>query len=424
MDELYLRISIKILEMSISSLEPLLTMWEEFVVLGLVVEFVALSRDWWHERYDFLRGTIHTPEHPGYSKLFWGLLGTALIAVGVGEEVSLHIRSQKMEVEMRDTSNALVRKVTKEAGDAKKSADKAVDDANRAHEEAKGAHQEADAARKDAGKASGQLAQLRTDTHNLEAEASKTKSDLIDFAVCNSPRVIRPWEIGHGGRISWGASLPTKDGKLGKSYVDPLTPMAGQTVFIEYVPDAEARRAALSIAITLHDAKWNVQKPLKTVDWLEDGVSVQPSAPLPSPPNGQIPNPSAYEQAADAADKLLDFLHSYNWQARIGFPTDAQGKPIRDPKILPAGAIRVQVGLYPATIYVSPPGQEEFKARSDEYNREWERAKAELKRKREMQLSKLSPEVRKREEQGMKEWEAETKNIMTSGPCQILNWPF
>jgi hypothetical protein len=87
--------------------------------------------------------------------------------------------------------------------------------------------------------------------------------------------------------------------------------------FIEVAPDAEARRAALNIAIqTLVDAQWNVQKPLSLVDGLADGVSVQPSVPtFTGPAKGEIPNMSPYWHASDVAEKLLDFLHSYNWQS-------------------------------------------------------------------------------------------------------------
>jgi len=131
--------------------------------------------------------------------------------------------------------------------------------------------------------------------------------------------------------------------------------MSGQLVFIEVVPnDAEARRAALNIARTLKDAKWNLQKPSFSEERIEDGVSVQPSHSRRPGINGQSPDMTLSWKADERAEVLLDFLHSYNWQASRGFPLDAQNKLIRDPKILAEGAIRIQVGLYPPVIYVSP----------------------------------------------------------------------
>jgi hypothetical protein len=123
MDELNLLISLKILEMSMSSLDPLLTMCEELVVLGLFVEVVAVVRDWRHELCNFWRGAIRSPENPGFSKLFWGLLGTILIALGVAGEVSVHVKSEKIEVEMRNTSDILVAVID---GKAKVATDRAL----------------------------------------------------------------------------------------------------------------------------------------------------------------------------------------------------------------------------------------------------------------------------------------------------------
>jgi hypothetical protein len=101
--------------------------------------------------------------------------------------------------------------------------------------------------------------------------------------------------------------------------------------------------------------------------------------------------------------------------------TDSRGKIIRDEKILPAGSIRIQVGLYPPTVYVSPPGQKEFTSRTEEMRREREKAMAESKRKREERYAELPPETRKRLQQVDEEWEAKTKSATSNSPCQVLN---
>jgi len=274
-----------------------------------------------------------------------------------------------------------------------------------------------------------ELAQVTTDVGNTRTaadkaagaaeraskSADKAKSDLINLAVCNAPRVISNWWIG---------------GKPGQSYVDPLTPMAGQIVLIEFVPDAEARRAALNIARALVDAKWKLQTPIRPVDWLADGVSVQPSAPPPPSKNGETPNLDSWGRANDVAGKLLDFLHSYNWEARREYPTDAQGKLMRDPKILPDGAIRIRVGLYPAAVYITPSRQQHETERwLEEQRRKQEKFEAEMKRRWEDGLKAFPPERRARLEQAheeweirnKKEWEKRRKTEMSNGPCQVLN---
>lgn len=342
------------------------------------------------------------------------LLGWLLVVSGVAGEVIAERLVSRADATLQAFNDILLSDAIKKAGDAKNSAEGAASAAQRAKDEsakavssasnalnlARDARGEADSVHKEIGKASGQLAQL-------EAEANKTKSDLINLALCSSPRVINNWSMA--------------DETHTQSYFDPLRPMAGQVVFIEVVQDAEARRAAFNIARTLADAQWNVQRPLRLVDGLADGVSVQPSVPtLTGLAIGEVPNMSPHWHAIDVTEKLVDFLHSYNWQALPGLPTDPQGKLIRDEKILPAGAIRIQVGLYPPAVYVSPPGQKEFTARVEEFRRKQENVIAEAKRRREEQLATLAPEDRKRTQQLYEEWDARIERDRNSGPCQVL----
>jgi len=330
------------------------------------------------------------------------LLGWCLVVLGVAGEVVAERFTSLADGNLQTFNDILLSDAIKKAGDAKASAIGAADASQRARGEAENAksaalnatelgeiaHREADSVHQEVSKAADQLMQLK-------GEAEKTKTDLINLAVCNAPRVINSWSIG----------LPAA-----KSYVDSLRPMAGQRVFIEFVPDAEARRAAIGIAQALFDAHWNVEIPLRSVEGLPDGVSVQPSW------SAGIPM-----HAIDAADKLLDFLHSFNWQAGRGFPTDPQGKLIRDEKVLPAEAIRIQVGLYPAVVYVNPPGQKEFTSRMEELKKEREKTDAESKRKRKEYLATLPLELRTRLEQADEEWETKIKSETSNGPCQVLN---
>jgi hypothetical protein len=307
--------------------------------------------------------------------------------------------------ELRSKSDQLLALVTQQAGNAAVSAKTAHDEADTALGSASSALSTAQDARQETTRLQTENTELVTNLSTtkaqleaVDAKRAELEKSLINLAVCNAPRVISPWSLRSG-------NVETK------SYVDPLRTMAGQMVFIEVVPDEEARRAALNIAGALADAQWNVQKPMKLIDGLADGVSVQPS--VPTFTGSEIPNVSPHWHASDAAEKLLNFLHSYNWQAARGWATDAQGKMI-DEKALPAGAIRIQIGLYPPAVYVSPPGEKEFTSRM-------EKARAESKRKREEQWATLPPEVRQRLEQAAAEMEAKAKSETSNGPCQVLN---
>jgi len=366
------------------------------VLIGVIGESVADLTSWikderFKKRLEKVSALI----------LILGLTGD-LVSICIGQrELAAIIKEAGDAKTSAEQAAAAASAATSSAQEAKGEAEKAKTAASGATTLARAANREADSVHREIGKASAQLTQL-------EAEAQKIKSDLINLAICNAPRVISHWFL---------MGAPGS-----KSYVDSLRPMAGQIVFIEVVPEAEARRAALNIAETLVDAQWNVQTPLRFVDGLADGVSVQPSVPtLTGPLKGGIPNMSPHWHASEVAEKLLDFLHSYNWQAVRGWPTDPQGKLIRDEKVLPAGAIRIQVGLYPAAVYVSPPGQKELTSRMEEMKREREKAMAEAKRKREEQLATLPPETRKRLQKADEEWETKMKSETSNSPCQVLN---
>ena len=236
----------------------------------------------------------------------------------------------------------------------------------------------------------------------------KLEAQLINVEVCNAPRVIP----------SWSAN--------GKTSVDPLKPLAGAVVFIEFVADNEARRAAWNIAGTLVAAKWDV-RPLKVVNELKDGVDVQPYQG--SHQGSMRADIGEVWKADDIADVLVDFLHSYNWQVQRGWPTDSMGKMIRDDKVLPPGSIRIQVGLYPAVIYIPPPGATELSVALAKSREETEKAEEESRRRMEEQIRRsfdsLPPDQRKIAEQRAKEFEENRKKLMSryTNPCRsFLTW--
>jgi hypothetical protein len=149
--------------------------------------------------------------------------------------------------------------------------------------------------------------------------------------------------------------------------------------------------------------RWKLQGPPITVDGLQDGVSVQP---FPLSLNNN--NFGQRWRTDDVADALVDFLHSYNWTASKGWAPNR-------PDSIPAGAVRIQVGMYPATSYISPPGfadinrvisknESDRKARQKEADRKY--------------LENFPPNSRKEEERPLQEdRKAEARY---SNPCQPL----
>jgi len=419
-DESALRSALANLDACNASLHWWFGFWTVLVAVGVLLEAVFVVWEYRDELHDFGRGLIHAPERPKRVLFVLGLLGTGLVAAGVSGEFWKESQIATVETCIRKGNDGLFLLLSKVAGDAATSATIAHVEAKAAMDVAGKAQQRAGAVEKQTEELNRNLQDSKTQLQAVDAKRAELEKSLINMAVCNAPRVITKWSLLNSGTVVVGeASL----GTASKSYVDLLRPMAGQIVFIELVPfDAEARRAALSIKRTLDDAQWKVQIPLKFVDGLADGVSVQPSETAHH--TGLANGETAYWKARGVAEKLVKFLHSYNWQAKQEWPLDPQGNMIDDEKVLPAGAIRIQVGLYPAVVYVSPPGQKELTSRMEEQKEYQDKADAELKRKRKEELAALAPELRKKLEQYDAEWDARIKNEMSNNPCQTLNTPF
>ena len=344
------------------------------------------------------------------------VLSVVLVVAGVVGELLVGVVSYNKDGLLRSKNTERIELVRQQANEATLQAGNARDSAVQAQGAASIAGRASREAKQDAREvkgglqsAVGELTTLKSDSKDLSYKADKIKTDLLNLAICNSPRVIPNWMTG------------------GKSTADPLRTLSGQKIVIEFIPDAEARRAALNLASVLLDAKWDVQIPLGVVDELRDGVSVQPSMAGTDPVNGQLPNLAPYWHATDVAERLVIFLHSYNWQAERGWPSAAPGKLLRDPSVLPAGAVRVQIGLYPPVTYVSPPGQHELTAWMEQFNRERLKFEVEAKRKREEQqsqyLSQLPPEVRQRviAQEAEMQARSEASTAAYTQPCQVLN---
>src|ERR1039458_1870520 len=423
-----LKISISALDSAINSLNRWSAFWERllpfftaWVVIGVAAEIWLIVWEHNDEMDAWRRGIVRPPDRPSRRKLWLGIGATALVVFGVFGELAVglvitHINGElrTKNTELRSDSDQLLALVTEVAGDAVVSAHNAATDASDAKKKSDAANQTAGEAQKKADVVTGkaeeldrQLASTKTQVDAVEAKRAELEKSLINMAVCSAPRVISNWMTD------------------GKTYSDPLFPMAGQKVFIEFVPDPETRRAALNLAGTLSNAKWDVQ-PLRVVDGLEDGVSVQPSMAGTEPlqnvtPQGSSAHMKAWDmktKASDVADKLVDFLHSYNWQAMRGWPLDAQYKMIHDPSVLPAGAIRIQIGLYPAVTFVSPPGEKDIA----DAIAQAEKDRQELADKEEKRLEKMFQDVPSMQaalEHRKAERRAEDERI--SGPCQPLS---
>jgi len=317
---------------SLSGLNGWLVWMTAVVVLGLFIEYVPELKDEWEKFQKAGAWKSLTTRHSEARKPLAILLGAVLVIGGVAGEMVFEALSFHKEGQLEQAHSDLDEYLRKKSESAETSASGAVTDFNEANKQL-------GALTSTIGTLNGQL-DLETNQVNAaksqlsaaEATEKEEQQALINMSTCLTPRVIPQWKVING----WTE----------RSLVDPLKPLAGTNVVIEYVPDFETRRAAFSILNVLQSAGWKVTS-ISAGTTLLDGVYIEPHR-LSSPTDsGGVPDGS---KAEDAADSLVAFLRSFNWQADKVSPSP--------PPSIPFGSLKVLVGLYPPVVSIRAPGMQ------------------------------------------------------------------
>lgn len=392
------------------------------VLVGVIGEEVAELK--------FLKGEKRERTKEAIKRFAIGVLVLGL----AGDLVGVVMGQAEMAALIKQAGEAATSasKASTAAGEAKTKADAADIAAGNAQTKSDAANQtagqakdKADAVGKKAEDLDRQLASANTQLAAVETKRAALEKALETMEICSAPRVIPGWVAGK------------------QTNADPLRPFAGRHVTIEFVPDAEARRAALNLAGTLTEAGWKIDR-VTGQDGIADGVMIQAyEAPfadrsLPLSANALEEKESATD-ADNAANALIKFLHSYFWEAiRMPPPWDHEGKLIDDPRIIPVGGLRIQVGLYPAVAFVSPPGDKalvEFMAQRHKKQEEDEQAiakgDAEIDKRDKGTMEHLTPEQAAAIKAGREEWkswfnkwvsERKQRREEDSRPCQAVSF--
>ncbi len=377
------------------------------VVIGVILEEIKFRRK---TPYIEPESEVFIPERvTSLAKL-----GLWILVLGITGEGLFEMATSWIDGLSETYSNTLLLNAEALTGNAAKSAEEAQRASASAKSDAKTAHDEADVVGKKANKLAAQLGDAKKQLDAVDAKRAELERSLVNMAVCNSPRVISRWSFTIKG--------------VSKSFSDPLKPFARKAL-IEYMPfDVEARRAAGNIDAVLQDAGWTIVNAVP-LDGLSDGVEVEPFIPhVATPPRLDTQSKEWQEwnslreseyQTREAAGAVVDFLHSYNWQARDSWPIDKEDE-------IPVGGIRIKVGMYPAVVYVPPIGQKEFAEASARIDEEMEQkrqaAKMEMYGKilkgltlEEATRFKATEEQRDREEKRLAE------RYSPTGPCKVMH---
>jgi hypothetical protein len=330
-------------------------------------------------------------------------LGWILIVIGVSGEGIFEVLVSRADALANAFDNILVTEARKQADDASTSAKTARKEAEAANGAAGKAQQKAGNVAKQADELNRELLAAKTQLATVDAKRAELEKSLVNLAVCTAPRVLPLLSIGNK-----------------QTSIDPLKPFARQAM-IEFVPDPETRRAASNIAVALGKAGWKISR-FDPADGIEDGVDVQSfKAPSATGTEEWYSLWQAEIRSNNAADAVVDFLHSYNWQAKRGWPVDERGQ------LMPSDSLRIRVGLYPAVMYVSPPGAKDFAAAIAQFEEERGKnrkqiEKEQLKREEEA-LKHLTEQQANQFKANKEEWNKKQKLQMerNTNPCQPLN---
>jgi len=180
MNESALRTLLDNLDASRSSLHGLLHVFTFLVVVGLGFDLFVILKEFRDDLKEFRRGEIHPPERPSLLLLILGLVGTALIVIGVAGELYVDVKAGKVETDIRAANDALLGLISQQAGDAKTSAEGAADAAAHANDAAGEAQIKAERASRSASSA-------LVAANGARKEAVAAKTELAQF---RAPRII------------------------------------------------------------------------------------------------------------------------------------------------------------------------------------------------------------------------------------------
>jgi len=216
MEEQALTNRLAALEASHSSLDHWLTFFIFLVVIGLGVELFVI---WLEHRHETLAFKLGVPERPSIFVLVFALFGAGLVAIGVAGEFWIHIRSGRLETEIRNVNGSLLAIANKTAGDAKASAE--------------GAASAALSANDSAGSAQERAAALARQADELTQQLKRTQLDIgITQALLSARRIQDP-----------------------NALIEQLRQFSGQTVTLSsYFGDEESLGLCSGLAITAGSA--------------------------------------------------------------------------------------------------------------------------------------------------------------------------
>jgi hypothetical protein len=329
-------VDIQALSSQVEQLKGSVGWWNTWVVRLLVVTAIILG-------LTFVVGVVYA----AFSKI-------ALSRADALANAQTELSRAKDEQLARDlkAKDLLISAADQKAGEANKEAGKANQKAGEANERASVADEAAGKANERAGElekgaAEARLKQEELKEQNLATELrlEEEKTTRLELEKSLAPRTILltlppgriPLEI-----IGSGMTVITKSGE---SNLDPLKQFAGQPVVVQFLPDAEARRATRQLLTMFEVVGWKVISVTPNPE-LEhpyfDGVVVEPYRP---PRLSNLSSQQLMEEMennkklSEPTTALVKLLRDSDWTARhgAGLGTDQ----------IPPGSIRVSVGFKP-----------------------------------------------------------------------------
>ncbi len=286
------------LEAASRALEKSLDFWGAMLLVATCLVVIGLVFEYWHEIRGFI-GEVTRPAAAFPRTKFAEMTGAFLVTLGVAGELLFTYQASRVETKLRDNNYQIEAMLTKEAGDAKASANEAASAASRAKDDsgkattaasnalllASGARREADSFEKDIVSAKTQAAEAESHLADALQRAADAEKEVVRLNGMLADRQLTDLQ------------LQLIAGKLSRYSGQEYTVTA-------YWESKESLGIANRIHASLQLAKWSYSAEGSKSQMLGGVIGVFVWT-----------HPDADEATKEAADSLVDALNAEGIEA-------------------------------------------------------------------------------------------------------------
>jgi hypothetical protein len=314
------------------------------VTIGVIFEIFEIGIDT-RNNLRRLRGSEEIPDRKLHSVLkLLGTIGWLLIVFGLVGEYFAEADINSADSNIEAVNDSILEKTQSAANSAQESANKANDALGEAQKKIRSIAKQSEALNKEMLDASARIDNLNVGAKIASREAGMFETQIIRLGTSLQEEQAK--EVAMQKALSL-RTLPVLTGPHGNTV--SLQPFAGIRIILEYVPEAEAHRAADDVRNFVRYARWmsddsdTSANPNLYVGFF-DGVVIEAYDPTFDENGKKVKltkeQTDASERSWNAASALIKCMNDAGWEKVRIYPGSALGK-------VPEDAIKIMIGMKP-----------------------------------------------------------------------------